>query len=129
MVAALKQCTLCSWVHLALSISVWNYKTRKKRVNKKWIRKWISEGLTHYLEKQLCNKCEIKYVESGHRDYFVIWEKIHKKYDLEVLKTMLFAQDIKISTEILKHVFRYEKDDILQMTFEDAKSRLKLLGL
>ena len=97
--------------------------------DKSWIRKWISEGLTHYLTKILCNECDIKYIESGHRDYFVIWEKIHEKYDLEVLKTILFAQNMKISVQILKHIFRYEKDDILQMTFENARSRLELLGI
>lgn len=92
---------------------------------KNWIRKWISEGLIHSLAKILCNKCDIMYIESGHSDYFVIWERIHERYNLEVLKTILFSQDLRISIEILKHIFRYEKDDILEITFKKAKTMIK----
>ncbi len=88
------------------------------------IRKWLSEGLIHYLEKVLCELCGIDYVESGHSDYFVIWEKIHKKFNLEVLKTIIFAEDIKITISILKHIFRSEDDDILEITFDEIKTLL-----
>lgn len=83
------------------------------------IRKWLSEGLIHYLEKILCEMCNINYIESGHSDYFIIWEKIHKKYSLDVLKTIIFAEDIKITIEILKNIFQYEGADILEITFGD----------
>lgn len=79
------------------------------------IRKWFSEGLIHFIEKILCELCDINYVESGHRDYFIIWEKIYNKYGLEVLKSIIFAEDIKITIGIMKHIFRYENNDILEI--------------
>lgn len=86
---------------------------------KNWIKKWLSEGLVHYLGKLLCEICNIEYVESGHSDYFVIWEKIHKEYNFEVLKTIIFAEDIKISVGLLKQIFRYNNDDILLLSFDE----------
>ena len=93
--------------------------------SKVWIRKWLSEGLIHYLAKILCKMCNINYIESGHSDYYITWEKIHKKYDLEVLKTIIFAEDIKITIGILKNIFKYEKDDILNLTFKEITELLK----
>jgi len=89
------------------------------------IRKWFSEGLIHYLEKILCELCDIRYIESGHRDYFVIWEKIYNKYSLDVLKTIIFAEDLKISIGIMKHIFHYEKDDILKISLSKILTLLK----
>jgi len=90
------------------------------------IRKWISEGLIHYITKILCYKCELQYNESGHSDYFIVWEKIHQSYDLDILTTIAFSQDIKISMVLLKNIFRYKKDDIMEIQFEKAKSMLNL---
>ncbi|MGV9172706.1 MAG: hypothetical protein ACOC35_09065, partial [Promethearchaeia archaeon] len=77
------------------------------------IRKWLSEGLVHYLEKILCKLCDIEYVESGHSDYFILREKVYDKYGLEVMKTIIFAEDIRITIRLLQHIFGYNDDDIL----------------
>ncbi len=89
------------------------------------IRKWFSEGLIHYLEKILCDLCNLDYVESGHCDYFIIWEKIHYKYSLEVLITIIFAEDIKISIGIMKNIFHYEKDNILELSLSKILTLLE----
>ncbi len=88
---------------------------------KSTIRKWLSEGLIHYLEKILCELCGIEYIESGHKDYFDIWEKVHKKYNLEVLKTIIFAEDIRITRNLLVTIFKYTGDDILELPFDYIK--------
>ena len=94
---------------------------------KSQIRKWLSEGLIHYLEKILCENCNINYIESGHSDYFIIWEKIHKKYNIEVLKSILFAEHLLITIELLKQIFRYKKNDILNIPFDEIKQMTRAL--
>ena len=86
---------------------------------KQTISKWLSEGLIHYLGKVLCELCGINYIDSGHRDYFIIWEKIHKKFNLEVLRTIIFSEDIIITIRILKHIFKYEGENVLELTFDE----------
>lgn len=88
---------------------------------KKYIEDWVREGLPHYLARLLCYKCNFEYKKTGYQIYFSFWEKIHKKYNLNVLKTILYTNDIKI----LKQILKYDKNDILEISFEKAK---KLLG-
>lgn len=93
---------------------------------KSYIEEWISEGLPHYLTKIFCKNCSIKYIESGHQEYFPLWEKVHKKHDLIVLKTILFSEDIIITENLLKFIFEYEGKDMLQLSFKKAKDLLSL---
>jgi len=85
---------------------------------------WINEGLTHYIAKILCEKCKILYKESGHQKYFTIWEKIYQKYGLDLLKNIIFAEDIKITQKILKLLLNYKRNDVLELSFEKAKALL-----
>lgn len=91
------------------------------------IEDWINEGLIHYLTKILCKKCKIQYIQSEHHKYFEIWKKIHQKYGLEVLLTLLKSQDIRITKRLLNYMFNYEKDDILEISFEKSKNLLNNL--
>ncbi len=88
----------------------------------KTIADWIKEGLPHYLEKILCQLCNITYTESEHKKYFIIWEQVHQKYnDLNVLYAIIFAENINITKSILKAIFNYNKEDILEITFEEKQ--------
>ncbi|MFO8018236.1 MAG: hypothetical protein R6U96_06340, partial [Promethearchaeia archaeon] len=53
------------------------------------------------------------------QDYFILWEKVYDKYGLEVMKTIIFAEDIRITIRLLQHIFGYNDDDILELKFED----------
>ena len=86
-----------------------------------YIKSWIREGLPHFLAKILSVKCEIHYEEKGYQIYFPLWYKIHKKFDLNILKTILFSENLKISVNILKSIFRYDKNYILELPYKKAK--------
>jgi len=85
-----------------------------------FIKAWIREGLPHYLAKIISQKCNITYNESGYKIYFPIWELLLNKYNINVLKTIFFSDDLKVSIRILKSIFNYNKDDILELSYKRA---------
>lgn len=93
--------------------------------NHKEIQDWLKEGIPHYLAKYLCMKCKIPYSKSEHSEYFQFWEKIHEKYGLDTIKTILYAEDIRISISIMKTILNYSKNDILSLSFEEVVTFLK----
>jgi len=92
----------------------------------KEIDEWIREGLPHYLAKLLCEKCKIQYIESSHSEYFDAWAFIYEKYGLSVLRNILFCSDIRITKGILKSIMNYDKDDILEISFQKAKELMDI---
>ncbi len=87
---------------------------------------WIKEGLIHLVAKILCEKCNIEYIPSGHSHFFVIWEHIYREHDLNLLRNIIFAEDIRITKSFLKNLFNYHKDNILEISFEEAKNLLNI---
>lgn len=86
---------------------------------------WIKEGLPHYLARILCEKCKIPYSESRHQQFFPIWKIIHEKYNLSVLTTIIYAKNIRITKNMLKNILNYEKDDILEISYQKAKELIE----
>ncbi|HUX99977.1 MAG TPA: hypothetical protein VMV49_10525 [Candidatus Deferrimicrobium sp.] len=86
--------------------------------------KWIKEGLPHYIAKVICKKCKFSYRDSTHKEFFPLWEFIHKKHGFDVLITILYPIDIKFTKKTLKLIFNYNKEDILEITFEKAQDLL-----
>jgi len=92
--------------------------------NFKEIEDWIKEGIPHYIAKILSEKCKIPYIKSEREKFFVIWDDIYKRYNLELLKTLIYPEDIQITKKLLKQLLNYNKDDILTISFERAKHLL-----
>jgi len=88
------------------------------------IEDWLREGLPHYLSKNLCQTHDIHYKESAHDVYNELWERIHVKYGLRVLRKILYSDDIKITMELLKKIFNYDKNDILEIPYDRVKELL-----
>jgi len=92
-----------------------------------YIKPWISEGLPHFLAKVLCNKCNIDYSDSGHQIYFSIWAQLYNLHGITKLRDILYVDDINVSIGKLKQIFRYNYNDILEISFEKAKDLLKFI--
>lgn len=95
-----------------------------------YIQKWISEGIPHYLAMILCKHCDIEYIESlFYQDYFKIWRRFHKIYGFDILKRIVFTDNIIETRYILQHTFHYFKDDILEIGTKEAMGRIYLQGV
>ena len=84
------------------------------------IKKWISEGLPHFLAKKFCESCGIYYRESGYRKYISFWKDISKHFDVTLLKSTLFRTTINQAISELNQIFNYQKSDILEIDFKEA---------
>ena len=89
-----------------------------------YAKEWIKEGLPHYIAKLLCEMCGIRYIKSEHSKYFQFWERIYRKTGLNFLRNILFAQRIEIAKALLKSFLGYEREDIFELSFEDARDLL-----
>ena len=85
-----------------------------------FIKAWIREGLPHYLAKIVCQECNITYNESGYKIYFPLWEFLLNKYNFDALKTIIYTDNLKVSIKILRYMFNYDKDDILELSYKEA---------
>jgi len=86
--------------------------------------KWIKEGLPHYLARIICKKCKFRYENSTHKEFFPLWEYIHNKHGFDVLVTILYPLDIKFTIRTLQWIFKYDKEDILEVPFKEAQNLL-----
>ena len=91
---------------------------------KPYIEDWLREGLPHYLSKLICEKQSIPYAPSAHDIYFRMWKEIHERHGIQVLKKILYVDEIRLTLEILKKIFTYDKDDILEISFQNVKEFL-----
>lgn len=90
-----------------------------------YIKSWIREGLAHFLAEIICKKCNIEYSDSGYKHYYPLWQQIYERYGINVLKTILYAENLKISVDILKSGLNYHKEDVLELPFNKALKLLK----
>lgn len=89
------------------------------------IKAWIREGLAHFLAEIICKKCNIEYFDSSYKYYYPLWQQVYERYGLNVLKTILYSENLKISIDILKSCLNYKNDDILELPFNKALKLLK----
>ncbi len=97
---------------------------------KTFIKPWIREGLTHFIARVLCFKCDIEHEENTlYRLYFPLWERIYDEVGLNKLRQVLFVENIQESIKTLKQVFNYTDDDILEIPYGKAISLMRSLFL